>query len=252
MGRIILVPKLIVVIITALSIVSSLGCGMVLDHEESIEIDQAQSALVERLVVTTNAGDITVLAEDINVITIDAAVYGEDTEVSETHRGEELIIETVCPRSSWRCLVNYVITTPRNIEVVLDSGAGDIRAESTVGDAQIETGSGDVEVSCIRADSIVLESGSGDIKGTGLVTINLDSETGSGDMNLSFEYVAELIEVETGSGDIDLAVPIDTYTLCTDTGSGDIDIQGVTAATDASHTIRATTGSGDISILGRD
>jgi len=220
-------------------------------REETFEIREVHGT-IDRLTVRTGAGNIEVFAEETDVITVDTIIYGEETEIDQSIRGSELVLETNCDHQSWHCSVDYRISVPGYLAARLDSGSGDLFVAGIAGDALGETGSGNVEVHCLLSEVVDIETGSGEVRGTGLLSESVSVSSGSGDIDLDFVGAPEAVLADTGSGDIDLEVPAgDGYAIETDTGSGDVRITGVQCDNSAARTLRATSGSGDITITGR-
>lgn len=265
-------------------IILGLGCD-ISEREESLEFSESISSLV----VNAQSGDVHVTAAETDVISVDLVIRGDDTVVDQSIRGEELLLETNCDKQLLNCSVSYTITVPPRMVVSLDSGSGDLSVVGTIGNAQLDTGSGNAEAHCIRGDEILLQSGSGDIfcseveadrleadTGSGDVTLSqsiiddliaetssgdiegrslevarISADTGSGDVNVSSSTPPESLRADTGSGDINLQLPSDQYAVRTDTGSGDVDIDGIVMDSNSPRSINASTGSGDITIVGR-
>jgi DUF4097 and DUF4098 domain-containing protein YvlB len=70
--------------------------------------------------------------------------------------------------------------------------------------------------------------------------------TGSGDVDVS-ALRAPRLRVDAGSGDVDVAVPDVAYSVLVDTGSGDRNVT-VRQNPAARRTIQADTSSGDVSV----
>lgn len=246
---------------------SGIGCKLFDDavREESFDVVET----VTRLVVDSASGDVVVTAAETEVITVDLVIHGSDTVVDQRQSGSELTLETNCEDQWANCSVDYTITVPPRMDVVLTSGSGDVSVVGTIGTARLDTGSGNVEVHCIRGDSVEAdtgsgdifcselevdqvdaETGSGDIHGTSLSVARMTAETGSGDVELKFSLSPDSLDIDTGSGDIELEVPSEEYSIHTDTGSGDVDIDGVTIMQGSPHDIDLRTGSGDITVSG--
>jgi DUF4097 and DUF4098 domain-containing protein YvlB len=155
-----------------------------------------------------------------------------------TQTGEILRITRPLPIGAGSLSINYTIEVPRNTEVRVRNGSGDIAVQGVDGPVALETGSGDIEVQgiALRAD---VNAGSGDIS---LREIRGEVVTGARSGNLHLESVSGDIRAHTASGDIRIARP--GGKVQARASSGDIEIDGVTAD------LRVTTSSGDCRITG--
>ena len=256
------------------------GCSK---RNESFEIDEP----VDFLMINSESGNIDVTSGPSETINVDAVIRGDETVIDHEVRDGVLHIRTNCDDAGLICSVDYTVTVPEQLEVVLDSGSGNVSLEGTIGNAQLESGSGNVSVEDVSG-SATLSSGSGNVEARGVfgdevslttgsgntiahdiaayeVSLTTDSgnveggslaikelysETGSGNIELGFCAAPLSVDAETGSGNIELAVPEDSYTLHTYSGSGDVEVSGITVNDDMPQQIRAETGSGNIIVRG--
>jgi DUF4097 and DUF4098 domain-containing protein YvlB len=109
----------------------------------------------------------------------------------------------------------------------------------------LDTGSGDIEVTAASAQQVRLDTGSGSIRcelTSSPADLNVDTGSGSITLTLPSNYGATL-DVETGSGGIDVDFPVEARRFGSDHLTGRIgDGRGV---------LRVDTGSGDVRILRR-
>jgi Putative adhesin len=131
--------------------------------------------------------------------------------------------------------IDYDVTVPQQTKLNSYSGSGDITISGLQLPLTAKTGSGNVTVERITADSRV-SSGSGDLKINSVKGI-LYAETGSG--NIRADDVAGDAFVNTGSGDIDVQQSAGG-SVKAQTGSGNIKLRGVKGG------LRADAGSGNI------
>ncbi|MBN1337326.1 MAG: DUF4097 family beta strand repeat protein [Deltaproteobacteria bacterium] len=188
----------------------------------------------DRVVVALDSGDVTLNgggAESVTVRADLAWVGGACPTWDAWVEDGTLYVEGGCqePALGW-CAVDIQAELPAGLPVEIRTGSGDVGIEG-LGSAQVETGSGDVEV----LDGAVA----------------VDVESGSGDLVVEMAAPFDRIEGRTGSGDVDLTVPAGAYVLDLDTGSGGVDIQRVACDSEAVSLIRVRTGSGDITLTGR-
>jgi hypothetical protein len=131
--------------------------------------------------------------------------------------------------------IDYDVTVPSQTKLTSTSGSGDLSISGLQLPLTAKTGSGNVSVERISADSRV-SSGSGDltinsVKGT------LSAETGSGNIRVG-DLTGDAF-VNTGSGDVQVRQS-GGGSVKAQTGSGNIKLQGVKGG------LRADAGSGNI------
>jgi DUF4097 and DUF4098 domain-containing protein YvlB len=131
--------------------------------------------------------------------------------------------------------IDYDVTVPPQTKLNSYSGSGDLAISGLQLPLTAKTGSGNVTVERIAADSRV-SSGSGDLRINSLKGI-LYAETGSG--NIHANDVAGDAFVNTGSGDIEVGQSAGG-SVKAQTGSGNIKLRGVKGG------LRADAGSGNI------
>ncbi len=129
------------------------------------------------------------------------------------------------------------VTVPREFDVELHTGDGDIRLGDLTGDASLDTGDGDVWIEGITGSRVSLQTGDGDVTVRRLAADEIELRTGDGDLTL--ERVSGAITASTGDGDVEL--DIERFAGASiHTGDGDVRIY-------ADASIRA-----DVDIEGED
>ncbi|HEX4154136.1 MAG TPA: DUF4097 family beta strand repeat-containing protein [Acidobacteriaceae bacterium] len=179
--------------------------------------------------------------------------------------------------------IDYDISVPNDVALNLHSGSGDIevnhvgrflsassgsgnvRAHGLHGPADLESGSGDLELEDDAPGDVKAKTGSGDIQVHGF-SGPFNARTGSGDITADGHLQGSSM-ITAGSGDVKLHLTPDSrFTLEASTGSGDIHVHmpGVSSTNDDSSRHHVTTsingggppleirtGSGDIEISPR-
>jgi hypothetical protein len=135
--------------------------------------------------------------------------------------------------------IDYDVTVPPQTKLNSYSGSGDLTISGLQLPLAAKTGSGNVTVDHISADSRV-SSGSGDLKINSMKGV-LHAETGSG--NIHADDVAGDAFVNSGSGDIEVRQSAGG-SVKAETGSGNIKLRGVKGG------LRADVGSGNIQAEG--
>ncbi len=125
---------------------------------------------IQRIEVTSDSGSIEVVAggEDVRLERI-SRFRSNRPSVTEEVVDEVLHIEVQCPSELFfsSCSVDYQITAPASVELIVDSGNGDLNALGMIGGVNLATSSGLIDVEGVAGETS-LETGSGDIRGRGL------------------------------------------------------------------------------------
>jgi|CXWL01.1.fsa_nt_gi DUF4097 and DUF4098 domain-containing protein YvlB len=134
--------------------------------------------------------------------------------------------------------ISYLVTVPKDTNLRVRTGSGDVRIGDLEGPVSAQAGSGEIRVGRI-AGAVRVRTGSGDvelIEGTGGVNVS----TGSGEVSVRIAGAGRS-ELSTGSGDVEVAGAAGPLRIRT--GSGAIRVAGAPlAAWDLGA------GSGDVSI----
>ncbi len=193
---------------------------------------------------------------------------GNDITIGERHSGDR-----------YRNIsIDYEVTLPQGSSVEASTGSGDVelqdvgarfkgssgsgsvRARNLHGPANLETGSGDIELTENAPGDVRAQTGSGSIRLTG-ISGGLKAGTGSGDIEVNGNPATDW-KLDTGSGSVRLTLGSSAhFTLNASTGSGTIRTQQPIAmqgeinrhhvngsVNGGGPAIRISTGSGDVEI----
>jgi len=119
-------------------------------------------------------------------------------------------------------VINLTVTLPKDMDVEVDDGSGEVKITQIDGNIQIDDGSGEITVHDIRGD-VDIDDGSGtvDVRDvTGSVTV----DDGSG--TIEVVGIGENVEVSDGSGSITID-GVGGDVIIKDDGSGSLKIQNV-------------------------
>jgi hypothetical protein len=216
------------------------------DRHERLTLD-ADGVRVLR--ISNGSGDIAIEGDPlIHEVSIVAAIYGDDTEVTHASDGDTLVLAHDCPVWTDRCAIDWTLRVPADLAADLETGAGDIVVRGLTGEVRVETGSGDIGLADLDAPRLTVETGSGDVTGHDLRCLEFRGEAGSGDLALELDLRPRSVSWSSGSGCVALAVPTGRYDLDVEAGSGDVVLEGVRRDAAADASLRLHTGSGDICV----
>ena len=157
--------------------------------------------------------------------------------------------------------IDYEITAPSSVALNLHSGSGNVRAHGIHGPAELQSGSGDLELEQDGPGDVKVKTGSGSIRVHGF-NGGFMARTGSGDIEADGRLTGEA-NLMSGSGSVRLHLTPDArFNLEASTGSGDIRVHfpGAPQQTDYSRhhltgsingggpALEIRTGSGDVEI----
>ena len=188
------------------------------------------------LTLEIGAGEVDLTAAETDETSVD--IEGSRAEdVTVEQRGDEIVIVQRNVRGAFfgpsRDL-RVAVTLPAGSHLAARIGSARLGATGRYGAARIKSGSGQVRVAELTADSVI-ETGSGEIQ-VGLAAGSLQVRAGSGDVTVG--TVAGVLVVTSGSGDVRVGVAESTATIRS--GSGDLHVR------DAHTDVGATSGSGDV------
>lgn len=127
------------------------------------------------------------------------------------------------PRISFQTrVINLTVKVPKNMDMEIDDGSGEVRIEQIDGNLQIDDGSGEITIRDIQGD-VDIDDGSGtvDIRD---VTGNVTVDDGSGTIKVN--DIGENVKVSDGSGSIYID-GVGGDVIIKDDGSGSVNIQNV-------------------------
>ncbi|MFS0727459.1 DUF4097 family beta strand repeat-containing protein [Paenibacillus sp. 1P07SE] len=137
--------------------------------------------------------------------------------------------------------IDLIVEVPRRQwqELAVKAGSGDLELSELKADLlRLNTGSGDISFLELEAATGDFGTGSGHISGEQIQAENLVIKTGSGDIEMGRVYGGDA-SFNTGSGDIEIN-GYELRQLTVNASSGDIELQGGTAQ------VKGRTGSGNI------
>ena len=245
-----------------LALASLLVLGPACDDSVRTEtLEFAAADAITQLDVRTGSGDVVVIAEaGRDHVDVEAEIHGDATRLRWDLDDGALTLDHRCPTTNiGSCAVDWTVWVPltdaegepAQLDLVADTGSGNVRVEDLHGDVEAGTGSGDVVLHGVHASRFALDTGSGDVQVIGSAAESIGASTGSGDVRIDLHVVPRGVTLDTGSGDVHVTVPHDRYRLELHTSSGDVDIDGVIVDSSAGNVIVADTGSGDIRVDGR-
>ncbi len=211
-----------------LHVVMMLAAGHLAAAERTLRFVQPAGE-VETVTVNVGAGDVTVTGCDCTEITAQVTVTGkrwhlEELELEATRTGKTLKL-SLSPRkySGKKAGEDWTLKLPRQLNLSIATGVGDLRVSGMTGELELQVGVGDVEVAGLVAN-LAAETGVGDVEvrgswaavgrmrlttGVGAVTVVTPEARMRGHGLVSESLVAEgpgkaKIAITTGVGDITL------------------------------------------------
>jgi DUF4097 and DUF4098 domain-containing protein YvlB len=137
--------------------------------------------------------------------------------------------------------IDYEITVPSDVALNLHSGSGDVQVEHAGRFLSASSGSGNVRANGVHGPAD-LQSGSGDLELLDSAQGDVKARTGSGSIRI--HGLSGGITARTGSGDIEADGHLQGPGMIS-TGSGGVRLR---LASDSHFTLEASTGSGDIRV----
>lgn len=208
---------------------------------EKIERLSLSAAGIDKLVVDCGSGFLHITGEEsLRSIEVEAEIIvkgkrdrdmkdyvAENVRLSLNKRGSRAhlvsMFENRFPNISFReRVINLTVKVPKNMDVEVDDGSGEVMIAQINGNIQIDDGSGEIHIRDIRGD-VDIDDGSGtvDVRNVdGSVTV----DDGSGTIEII--DIGESVEVSDGSGSITID-GVGGDVIIKDEGSGSLRIQNV-------------------------
>jgi hypothetical protein len=202
----------------------------VLAHGERHVARAFPAAGVTTVDVSTDRGTVRVVASDRDDISVRGYISNGlgGTDHSERVRGDRLVLDASCsvPVAYW-CTASYTVRVPRDVEVRLWSGSGDVSVSGTTKAAVLGSQHGSIDASNLGGDVV-------------------RARTDHGSVRLSFATTPRRVDATTSHGDVTVVVPRSDaeyrVELATDHGST---TNRVRSNPDAPAVLHLSTGHGD-------
>jgi hypothetical protein len=232
--------------VSTLRIVISAAVGLlalsaaVFGLSELMQRTSSARALVARpvthLVVTADTGDVTVragLTSNVIIDRKDSWLLSRPT-VKEEVRGSTLYVEASCGglRGVGRCRSDLLLDAPPEIDVRVNTRAGNVDLRGLSGRVQIKTRSGDIATHR-------------------LAPITLVADTDAGDVTLDLFGAPARTEARSRAGNVRVIVPFGPYRVDATTHAGNVKVEGIIRDDLAPQAIDALTGAGNITVRAR-
>jgi DUF4097 and DUF4098 domain-containing protein YvlB len=194
-----------------------------LAHGQEREVHRYDPGEVQRLVVDSASGRITVTAAEVDTVTVTADISTSigRTSHAATLRDGTLELRAGCPWYSTWCSVDYTVVAPASVALDLDSGNGRILVRGTDAPIALHSGNGHVVLTDV-AGPVRASAGNGWLEGRDLRSTDVEASTGNGHLDLDFAVPVHRVRAHTGNGWAEVHVPDlpGAYRVDATTGNG--------------------------------
>lgn len=238
------IAALCIAAIAVLQLVSLIG-------RSTETVDRTVSAEgVTRLEVGTHDGRVEVVGTDRDDISMVVRVtHGLwRTRLSIVERGGVLHASARCPLLSNHCNADFRIEVPEDLDVVVDSGNGDVIARDLAGRSVLESSNGTVRASGLTGVTR-LSSDNGNVAATALSVEGVEATSDNGDVSVELSSAPLRVTAESSNGDVDVRLPDgpETYVLDMSTDNGERR-GSIRTDPDSDRLIRITSDNGDVTV----
>ncbi|MGD9986154.1 DUF4097 family beta strand repeat-containing protein [Pseudonocardia sp.] len=249
-------PALVAAAVVVVLVAAVAGVGQLLGsavHSTTVT-DATYTLASPRLAVTTNSGDITVVAGDDDAVHVRTqARHGLAPPDLVARSGPTgLLLDSRCNGFLGDfCQVSYTVAVPRTASLMVTGGVGDVVVRDLDGRVDVDNTAGDVLLTGLGGD-VTVRTVSGDVVATGLRSGSVLAETTTGDVSVAGAVAPRSVTARSTVGDIDLAVP-GTRSYRVDLGPGSGPGSGQTRVLvpvdpTATATLSATSDHGDVTV----
>jgi DUF4097 and DUF4098 domain-containing protein YvlB len=244
-------------VFAALLVVGALVWGpysviTLLAHEEHDENESYAAAGLTTLDVDGATGSITITAAETDTVHVKARISDGLRKTGESRRvdGDTLRLQSSCPNfgSNW-CHVNWDVTMPARMAVVIDNGDGHISVTGTTSSVDIRNDNGTVELSGVTGP-VKVSTDNGGLRADGLSSKTVSASSDNGRVSLAFTKPPTTVAVTTDNGRAEVVVPRDgtAYHVVTHADNGSVDDSTVPKDSASTRSITVRTDNGAISI----
>ncbi|HET8930364.1 MAG TPA: DUF4097 family beta strand repeat-containing protein [Acidimicrobiales bacterium] len=179
-----------------------------LAHGQESEVHRFDATEVQRLDVQSASGDITVIAADVDTVTVTADI---STSIGRTAHDEALVDGTLelhsgCPWFSSWCSVDYTVIVPPSVELDVHTGNGAVLVRASDAPVTAHSGNGHIELVDLSGP-IRATAGNGSLEGRDLRATDVDASTNNGHLELGFAVPVHRVRARTGNGWLEVHVP---------------------------------------------
>jgi hypothetical protein len=207
----------------------------------------------DTLRVAPAAGDVRVTGADVEGIEVVMRLTSglSSPRVRTELRDGTLVLEDDCPGVVFgSCNVDYEVRVPRDVAVLVDSGAGDVEAANLTAGVDLESSAGSVEVRDVSGPQVRLSSSAGDVTGERLAASTVDATSSAGDVDLDFTRAPDRVAADSSAGDVRVLLPGGAYAVDAETSAGDEDVS-VPQDSSSPRTVRVRSSAGDVEVTPR-
>jgi DUF4097 and DUF4098 domain-containing protein YvlB len=163
--------------------------------------------------VGTDDGDVTIISSDQKQIDAHVTTQGykigpNEVRVEESQNGDHVTLNVKLPHFNWSWWggrhhsVRIEVHVPRELDLDVHTGDGNVSAQAVAGRIRIDTGDGHVNATGLKGD-VNMHSGDGHITASGLDG-SLMVDTGDGHITVDGRFDA--LNLKTGDGNIEARV----------------------------------------------
>ncbi|MBT3981492.1 MAG: hypothetical protein HOE90_09070 [Bacteriovoracaceae bacterium] len=159
-------------------------------------------------------GKVTIVGEDSKEVKIVARKldFSESCqlEMGQSKKGIKIRVDDSSFTGLARCAVDFIITVPKKLALIIKNGNGDIRIKNTLGQINYMLGKGNVKIDS-SVTKLVGKSGLGNINLTGTAIVS-DIKAGSGDVTIKYLSVPSKgnLNIDIGKGNSTITMPKST------------------------------------------
>ena len=166
----------------------------------------------------------------VEVRRTDEFAFGRRAEAQRQATEGVLSIRSRCPATVLgACAASYRLTVPDNVPVTVRTTTGNVRFSDYRGSAQVDTGTGDIQVAAFCGFA-------------------LRATAQTGNVTAATACAPERLELRSRTGDVRAVVPPGRYQVDADSDDGERSVRGVTEAADAPYQIQALSSVGDVEV----
>lgn len=243
--------RTVAIVLIVLGALLLAGSAMALTLNERSETTRPEDDIT-RVVIRNENGEISIREGDRTEVKRTERWNFVRPRFRERVRDDTLEIRTDCANMLMfnNCGVDLALVVPEDVDVSTNTTNGDVTVTGLSNDALVlATKNGDVDLTDIRTERLSVSTTNGDFTFEELDADELRATTTNGDIDAALTSGPDTASLLSTNGDIDAELPNGSYDLRTATTNGDVSVDDdLRDDPDSSRRVTVTTTNGDIAL----
>jgi hypothetical protein len=224
---------------------------VLLAHEERVENQTFPAAGLTKLDIDGNSGTVRIETADTDTVQVRAEISDGLRRTGESRQvvGDTLRLHSTCPNfgSDW-CRVNYTVTMPAALALVVHNDNGRTVIDGATGPVNVNGDNGSIELNDVSG-TVDVSTDNGSVEASGLRSSQVAADSDNGHVTLEFSQAPTDVRATSDNGRVEVVVPADGTAYAVDATS-DNGSRTVTVplSSSSAHRITARSDNGSVTV----